>query len=127
MIRVCWVPMIRAFRRTPLTSLFAAVVLFATMPVTVSSLLHEDVDDAVCNQVAVIHDADAHSVGGADPEVPRSEHCVLCHALQSLRAVQAFVRFAPPLVDARLVACGSNGTVNALIVSTRPARAPPLT
>jgi len=118
--------MIRAFRRTRLASLFAAVALFATMPVTVSSLLHDDADDVLCNPGIVVHDENAHHVTAPKTAVPDPQHCVLCHALQSLRAVQASVRFAPPLVDARLVSSVPAGLVNALIVSTRPARAPPL-
>jgi hypothetical protein len=118
--------MIRALRRTPFASLFAALALVATMPVTVSSLLHADGDDAFCNPGVVVHDANAHRIGAAQPEVPDSQHCVLCHALQSLRAVQAAIRFAPPLIDARLAAAGVVSTVNALVASTRPARAPPL-
>jgi hypothetical protein len=96
------------------------------MPVTVSSLLHDDSDDAVCNPSVVVHDPSAHRIGAAASMLPDAQHCVLCHALQSLRAVQAPVRFAPPSVDARLVACASAAVVHALIVSTRPARAPPI-
>jgi hypothetical protein len=118
--------MTRAFRRTRLAWLFAAVALFATMPVTVSSLLHDDSDDTVCNPAVVIHDANAHRIGAAQSTLPDPQHCVLCHALQSLRAVQASVRFTPPSVDARLIAIQSAAIVHALIVSTRPARAPPL-
>jgi hypothetical protein len=120
--------MTRALRRTRLAWLFAAVALFATMPVTVSSLLHDDSDDTVCNPAVVVHDANAHRIGGAgsSPTLPDSQHCVLCHALQSLRAVQTSVRFTPPSVDARLVARQSVAIIHALIVSTRPARAPPL-
>jgi hypothetical protein len=119
--------MTRAFRRTRLAWLFAAVALFATMPVTVSSLLHDDSDDTVCNPAVVVHDANAHRIGGAESTtLPDSQHCVLCHALQSLRAVQASVRFTPPSVDARLIAIQSASVIHALVVSTRPARAPPL-
>jgi hypothetical protein len=118
--------MIRALRRTRLASLFAAVALFATMPVTVSSLLHDDSDDTLCNPAMVIHDQDAHRFSGPKPTPAVPQHCVLFHALQSLRAVQASVRFAPPPVDARLVARPSAAAIRALIVSTRPARAPPL-
>jgi hypothetical protein len=118
--------MIRAFRRTRLAWIFAAVALLATMPVTVSSLLHDDSDDTVCNPAVVVHDANAHRIGAAESTLPDSQHCVLCHALQSLRAVQTSVRFAPPSVDARLVASASASALHALIVSTRPARAPPL-
>lgn len=117
--------MIRALRRARLAPLAAAVALFATMPITVSSLLHDEVDDVLCNPAVVVHDADAHSIGTAAAELPDSQHCVLCHALQSLRAVSAGVRFAAPAVDARLVAGMSPAAITALIVSNRPARAPP--
>ena len=118
--------MIRALRRTRLASLFAVVALLATMPVTVSSLMHDDRDDAICNPAVVVHDASAHRIEAAGAEQPDGQHCVLCHALQSLRAVSAALRFAPPAIDARLVAGTSIVALNALIASTRPARAPPL-
>ena len=118
--------MIRALRRTRLASLFAAIALFATMPVTVSSLLHDDSDDILCSPALVVHDQDAHRVTVPEPASAGQQHCVLCHALQSLRAVQGTVRFAPPSIDARLVASGSAAVIHALIGSTRPARAPPV-
>ena len=118
--------MIRALRRTRLASLFAAVALFATMPVTVSSLLHDDSDDVLCNPATVIHDRNAHRYTAPDPAPGDPQHCVLCHALQSIRAVQSSVRFVLPSTDTRLVASGSAAVIHALIVSTRPARAPPL-
>jgi hypothetical protein len=117
--------MIRALRRTRLASLVAAVALFATMPVTVSSLLHDDRDDAICNQAFVAHDHTAHRLGVPGTALPDSQHCVLCHAL-SLRAVAAAIRFAPPAADARLVALAAAPLVHAIVVSERPARAPPL-
>jgi len=117
---------IRALRRTRLASLFAAVALFATMPVTVSSLLHDDSDDVLCNPALVVHDQNAHRYTAPDPAPGDPQHCVLCHALQSIRAVQSSVRFALPSTDARLVASGSAALIHALLVSTRLARAPPL-
>lgn len=118
--------MIRALRRARLAPLAAAVALFATMPITVSSLLHDEVDDVLCNPAVVVHDADAHSIGTAAAELPDSQHCVLCHALQSLRAVSDAVRFAAPAEDARLVATSSAFALHAPLDSTRPARAPPI-
>jgi hypothetical protein len=117
--------MIRALRRTRLAPLAAAVALFATMPATVSSLLHDDTDDAICNPAVVVHDADAHRIEGATTALPDSQHCVLCHALQSLRAVSSALRFAAPTVDARLVTGASASALNTHVVSNRPARAPP--
>ena len=86
--------MTRALRRARLAPFAALVVLFATMPVTVSSLLHDERDDAICNPAVVVHDAAAHGVGAPTTELPDSQHCVFCHAFQSLRAVSEAPRFA---------------------------------
>ena len=100
--------------------------MFATMPITVSSLLHDETDDAICNPAVVVHDAAAHRIGSTATPFPDSQHCVLCHALQSLRAVSAALRFAAPTVDARLTTGAPAAFISSLIVSNRPARAPPL-
>ena len=118
--------MIRAVRRTRLAPFFVALALFATGPITVSSLLHDETDDVICNPAVVVHDAEAHRVGAAAPAPPDSQHCVLCHALQSLRAVSDAVRFAAPVVDARLVALAASDALTPHVASNRPARAPPL-
>jgi hypothetical protein len=118
--------MTRALRRARLAPFAAFVVLFATMPVTVSSLLHDEIDDAICNPAVVVHDAAAHQVGAAATERPDSQHCVFCHAFQSLRAISAALRFAVPYLDAKLVAGTSVSALTVLHVSYRPARAPPL-
>jgi len=118
--------MTRALRRARLAPFAAVVVLFATMPVTVSSLLHDEMDDAICNPAVVVHDAAAHRIGTTTTAVPDSQHCVLCHAFQSLRAVSAAMRFAAPSVDARLVATAAVSAPAALFASNRPARAPPI-
>jgi hypothetical protein len=117
--------MTRALRRARLAPFAAIVVLFATMPVTVSSLLHDETDDVICNPAVVVHDAAAHQIGAATSAVPDSQHCVLCHTLQSLRAVSSAIRFAAPAVDARLIAAASIGGLTASSSSNRPARAPP--
>src|SRR4051812_41148097 len=119
--------MVRALRRTRLAPLFAAIALFATTPVTVTSLLHDESDDALCNPAVVIHDANAHRVTAADAStLPDSQHCVLCHTLQSLRAVSSGIRFAAPAADARLIAAASVSALATSLSSNRPARAPPL-
>ena len=96
------------------------------MPVTVSSLLHDEMDDAICNPAVVVHDAAAHQVGATATELPDSQHCVLCHAFQSLRAISAAMRFAVPYLDARLAASTAVSPLTVLHVSYRPARAPPV-
>jgi hypothetical protein len=96
------------------------------MPVTVSSLLHDEMDDAICNPAVVVHDAAAHQVGATATELPDSQHCVFCHAFQSLRAISAAMRFAVPYLDARLAASTAVSPLTVLHVSYRPARAPPV-
>ena|SRR5436190_923328 len=118
--------MVRALRRARLAPFFVALALLATGPITVSSLLHDEADDSLCNPVVVVHDAQAHRVGAATTSIPDSQHCVLCHALQSLRAVAHSVRFAAPTVDASLVARAAAAALRPHVVSHRPARAPPL-
>jgi hypothetical protein len=118
--------MTRALRRARLAPFAALVVLFATMPVTVSSLLHDERDDAICNPAVVVHDAAAHQVGAAATASPDSQHCVFCHAFQSLRAVSPAMRLAAPQTDARLIACPSVSALTTVLVSNRPARAPPI-
>ncbi|HTI43332.1 MAG TPA: hypothetical protein VL693_16010 [Vicinamibacterales bacterium] len=119
--------MIRALRRTRLAPFAVALALFATGPITVSSLLHDGMDDEICNPTIVVHNAEAHRIGGAGHEtVPESQHCVLCHALQSLRAVAHSVRFTAPTIDGRLTATTAAGALNPQVVSDRPARAPPI-
>jgi hypothetical protein len=118
--------MIRGLRRARVAPFFVALALFATGPITVSSLLHDEADDALCNPAVVVHDAEAHHVGAATTSIPDSQHCVLCHALQSLRAVSDAVRFPVPMVDARLVARATADSLTPPVASDRPARAPPL-
>jgi hypothetical protein len=119
--------MIRALRRARLAPVAVALALFATCPLTVSSLLHDEIDDAICNPAVVVHVPDAHQIGAAKTDaVPDSQHCVLCHALQLLRAVSQPVRFAPPVADGRLVATAAAAALTPHVVSDRPARAPPL-
>jgi len=119
--------MIRALRRTRLAPFAVALALFATGPITVSSLLQRGIGGDVCSPTIVVHNAEAHRIGGAgDETVPESQHCVLCHALQSLRAVAHSVRFAAPTIDGRLAATTAAGALNPQVVSDRPARAPPI-
>ena len=119
--------MMRAFRRTSLATVFSVIALFATMPVAVSSWLHDVNDDVLCGEAIVVHDPDAHQFSASRPASQESQqHCVLCHTLQSLRAVHSAVRFAPPLADAGRLSSASVASVQTGSAAARPARAPPL-
>src|SRR5258706_15550613 len=95
--------MIRALRRARLAQLAAAVALFATMPITVSSLLHDGTDDTICNPAVVVHDAEAHHVDAATAAGSRLQPFGLCHALAAPRAGSRRRRVAPPTLGARLL------------------------
>jgi len=118
--------MIRAFRRTSLATVFSVIALFATMPVAVSSWLHDVNDDVLCGEAIVVHDPDAHQFSASRPAPQDSQHCVLCHTLQSLRAVQSTVRFAPPLADVGRLSSAAAASVQTGSAAACPARAPPL-
>src|SRR5258706_15288332 len=95
--------MIRALRRARLAQLAAAVALFATMPITVSSLLHDGTDDTICNPAVVVHDAEAHHVDAATAAVPHSQHCVVRHPPQSPGAGSRALPVSPPPLGARVL------------------------
>ena len=118
--------MIRAFRRTSLASVFTAIALVATMPVTISSLLHDASDDTFCDPAIVVHDQDAHRFSAPGPAPQESQHCVLCHTLQALRAVQSSARFIPALADVGRLLSASAVPVQSRYSTSQPARAPPL-
>src|SRR5258705_11058451 len=95
--------MIRALRRARLAQLAAAVALFATMPITVSSLLHDGTDDTICNPAVVVHDAEAHHVDAATAAGPRFQQFVLCPAPPSLRAGSLALPVSPPPLGWRAI------------------------
>ncbi len=117
--------MIRAFRRSRLAGGLAVFGLVALLAVTVSAPLHDGGDDVLCNPGRNMGLQHADRV--AAPSLPTGDpvHCVLCHALGTLRAETQSARFAPPPVETRLLALGVSTFVHALFGADTPARAPP--
>jgi hypothetical protein len=117
--------MIRAVRRSRLASSLALIGLAALLAVTISSPLHDGGDDAICHPV--------HGLGGqhddqfAAAHAPASQpaHCVICHALGTIRAEAPSGRFEPCPVETRVLAPGAPTFVHSLFGTATAARAPP--
>ena len=118
--------MLRAFRRTRLNRTFATLAVSALLALMVSSPLHDQGDDSLCNVAFGAGDAGTFQIAALDATPRHAQHCMVCHAIQSIRGEQASARYAPPPLDLRLTAAASIAVVPAALVSTRPARAPPL-
>ena len=117
--------MIRALRRRRLASLLASLGLVTAMALTVSSPLHEGGDDSLCGPAGGTG-AFGAALLTADAPPGHAQHCVLCHAVQSLRAETASSRFGPPIAATGLVRGGALASPPAAVASATPARAPPL-
>ena len=117
--------MIRALRRRRLASVIAAFGLVTAMALTVSSPLHEGGDDGLCDPSGAAGASGATQFTAAAPS-GHAQHCVLCHAVQSLRAETASSRFGPPIAATGLVLGGALASPPAAVASATPARAPPL-
>lgn len=118
--------MFRAIRRTRLAPLFIALALLATMPASMTSLLHNDDDDGICGRALVIHDHGAHHVGGSIPSsVPDPQHCFICHS-STFFAIHSTTRWCAPTSPAHLLALSSDGLASVVTAEGRAARAPPL-
>ncbi|MFN7984297.1 MAG: hypothetical protein U0Q11_20825 [Vicinamibacterales bacterium] len=93
---------------------------------SVSALLHDENDDAVCNPVVVLHDHAAHHIGGASKDAsPSQDHCFICHNL-SLRSLVASVSLDAPVIASQSLAQTAVHAGSSAWVARRPARAPPL-
>ena len=92
---------------------------------SVSALVHSDDDDPLCNPVVVLHDHNAHHIGGASAASPQPDHCFICHNL-TLRSLVASATTVLADVSGQSLATASQVVAGVTLVSRRPARAPPL-
>jgi hypothetical protein len=101
----------------------AAVALLAAAPIS-APLLHRP--DDRCTEDAVNHDPTEHSVR-ANTRPARSAHCVICHWWLSTGRFDGSTLPSPPAVDIYigLVAKVPSVQPQAVVISHRPARAPP--
>ncbi len=118
--------MLRLLRRVRAFALFALLVMLGSVPVAVTALVHDDADDAICQPQLVLHDHSAHRIGGArTTTVPESQHCVVCHWLQSLQTVLAATVHSIPSSDVQHLASCAPPAGDRRAASNLPARAPP--
>lgn len=77
--------MLRALRRNRVVSWFTALVLLATMPSSVTWLVHGEGDDPDCGPALVLHNHATHGLqrGPTSPS-PEQQHCFVCHSQQLL-------------------------------------------
>jgi hypothetical protein len=96
-----------------------------SVPATVSVLAYDDGDDAICQPTPVLHDHSAHRIGARPSAAPETQHCVLCHWLQSLQTVLGATSHAIRSSDVHRVALPSPPSSGRDAAGALPARAPP--
>ena len=118
--------MLRFIRRTRAFALFALLVMAGSVPVAISATLHDDDDDTSRQPSLVLHDESAHRIGAARAVVPDSQHCVVCHWLQSLhRTTVAHRGPIPPSTHSQQFVVAATALAASAAFAARAARAPP--
>jgi hypothetical protein len=116
---------LRALRQSRHLALFALLVITGSVPVSISAQLHEGADDA-CQPVLVLHDESAHRVGASRGVAPAdSEHCAVCHWLQSVQAPASAAFMAAPAADSHHLAVSALPLSGSDVLELVAARAPP--
>jgi hypothetical protein len=116
---------LRALRHSRNLALFALLVITGSVPVSISALLHEGADDA-CQPVLLEHDESAHRIGASRDSAPAdSQHCAVCHWLQSVQAPAASAFMAAAPVDSHHLAVSALPLAGAAALALLAARAPP--
>ena len=117
--------MLRALRHTRAFALFALLVMSGSVPVSIAALLHEGADDA-CQVVLLAHDESAHRIGATRDATPSdSQHCVVCHWLQSVQAPATAAFMAAPSADSHHLAVSALPLTGNDVLALVAARAPP--
>lgn len=93
--------------------------------ISISALLHDETDDALCRVVVEQHDHSAHQVGAAPVSTPSADHCFVCHSHSLRSLVSTVAAWSPSRGEARLPVHVSDGG-GFTVARRQPARAPPL-
>lgn len=118
--------MARALRGLRGRSAVVALTLLAVLAVNVSAALHDLADDPFCDVVlSEVHTGPAQ-MERVDAPRRAAEHCVVCHAVQTVRDEQAQVRYTPPSLDTHPIPAAPVVAILSVLASSQPARAPPL-
>jgi hypothetical protein len=116
---------LRVLRHSRGLALFALLVITGSVPVSISALLHDGADDD-CQPMVVLHDESAHRIGGSRGSAPSdSQHCAVCHWLQSVQAPAASAFMAEPTADSHHLAVSALPLAGTDVLALVAARAPP--
>jgi hypothetical protein len=116
---------LRTLRQNRHLALFALLVIAGSVPESIAALLHEGGDDA-CQVVLLAHDESAHRIGAARQSAPAdSQHCAVCHWLQTVQAPAAAAFMAAPSVDSHHLALSALPLSGGDVLELVAARAPP--
>ncbi len=118
--------MIGAFRRSRLLLLTAALALGSALPMAVLPLAQGG-DDPACDLPADEHSSAAHQIDSGHTGSAESQHCVVCHWSQWVRAIQRDTLSVAPSVDSAPLATAGNLSLATTTLSRFSARAPPVT
>ena len=115
-------PVLRGFR----FALVSAAVMLLTVAPFSAQLLHGFANDDPCTEEAVSHDPTKHAIRAATAP-DRAPHCAICHWWLSSGRFKGSSLPSPPAVNIYigLVAKATLITRPIVVVSSRPARAPP--
>jgi hypothetical protein len=117
---------LRVLRHSRGLALFALLVITGSVPVSISALLHDRADDD-CQPMVVLHDESAHRIGAARAGAPvDSQHCVVCHWLQSVQAPATTAFMAAPPADSHHLTVSALPLAGNAVLDLVAARAPPL-
>ena len=118
--------MLSFIRHTRAFAHFALLVMLGSVPVAVTALATDDGDDVVCQPSLVLHDHNAHRLGGARPaSAPDHQHCAVCHWLQSLQTTAPSAAVCAPATSCHEIAVSDLPLALASAASLLAARAPP--
>jgi hypothetical protein len=115
-----------AIRHTRVLAQFALLVMLGSVPVAVTALVTDDGDDVICQPSLVLHDHNAHRMGGArTASTPDHQHCAVCHWLQSLQTTAPSAAVGSPATSCHQLAVSDLPLSLATAASLLAARAPP--
>ena len=118
--------MLSFIRHTRAFAHFALLVMLGSVPVAVTALVTDDGDDVVCQPLLVLHDHNAHRMGGSRaPSTTDHQHCAVCHWLQSLQTTAPAAAVGAPATNCHQVAVSDLPLTLASAASLLAARAPP--
>jgi hypothetical protein len=117
--------MVRALRSTRGGWGVAALTVSALLTVTLSAAAHDGGDDPLCGAAIGAGTPAPTRLAPGHVSAHRAEHCVLCHAAQTVRMEPASSHGAPAMHAAVLTLAATPRVVGFLLGTAQPARAPP--